>query len=458
MKELITTVTSDGSMPQEAFDADELVGMGILTFADGEEIVGFAEISLSDNKMRFTPNESMPLSAPNSPLSLFSSRKASTLKLKMRQPALDLHFRFEGAWVYRSYSLKMLSIDPFEFIFSRAVYGPSDPPDTFDRATFNFADSNNLIGGERFKFSNHGIDTVSFKRPADTRATGYSKKLAMKINLHSRSAFGSDMRKPLPDLNRQSYAIAQFDEPIRVVDALNRVRSFITFASILRGAETNVTSMSLRCGEGHGFALRQSWTKPVIEDNDLGELSQNRGVLSDSIEYFERFSEFHDVNDAFDTLATVSPLGENMGWAFVALISTAEGLVGMFEKRKYLRVWDDERGKKRDLHLSEKLQLIRDQVQPYFIDSLSDQWTKDVVNHRNAQMHEAMSPFRLTDAEVVFTRNLALRTMLRAYALHKCGLPERAILKALNGPRPSGSFFDLRPKREQQPLPPEAFS
>ena len=57
MKELITTITSDGAMPQEAFDADELVGMGMLTFADGEEVVGFAEISFSDNKMRFTPRQ-----------------------------------------------------------------------------------------------------------------------------------------------------------------------------------------------------------------------------------------------------------------------------------------------------------------------------------------------------------------------------------------------------------------
>ena len=147
MKELITTITTDGSMPQEAFDADELVGMGILTFADGEEVVGFAEIAFSDHQMRFTPNKAMPLLAPNSPLALLG-REGTTLKLKMSQPSLDIHFRFEDAWVHKSYSPGTLGIEPFEFVFNRAVYGPSDPPDTFDRAFFNFADSNNLIGGE----------------------------------------------------------------------------------------------------------------------------------------------------------------------------------------------------------------------------------------------------------------------------------------------------------------------
>ena len=436
MKELITTITSDGSMPQEAFDADELVGMGILTFADGEEIVGFAEISFSDNKMRFTPNEAMPLRAPNSPLMLFG-KEGTTLKLKMSQPTLDIHFRFEGAWVYKSHSPGMLGIDPFEFMFNRVVYGPSDPLDTFDSAFFKFAGSNNLIGGERFDFGDVGMDMVRLERPADMHTTGYSKKLAMKIHLHSRPSFGYRFDKPAVKLDRQSYAIAQFDKPIQVVKVLNRVHSLITFASILRGAETNVTSMSLRRGEGHSFALRQSWTKPIIEDNDIGELSDNWGVLSDSIEHFERFSEFHDVNDAFDTLATVSPIGDNMGWAFVALISPAEGLIKMFGSER-----------KSGKYLRERLKHIAAVVASYFEEVPSDDFLEKVAKHRNDQMHDAKSPFRLTDAEVVFTRNLALRAMLRAYALHKCGLPRPTILKALNGPRPSGNFFDLRPKRE----------
>ena len=437
MKDLITTIRTDGAMPSEAFDADEFVGIGILTFVDGEESVGVAEISLPDRKMRFTPNEAMPLLAPNSSLSLFG-KKGITLNLKMSQPALDIHFRFEGAWVYKSYSPGMFGIEPFEFTFNRAVYGPCAPSDTFDSAFFNFADSNNLIGGERFKFSKAGMDTASFERPADMHADGYSKKLAMKINLHSRPSFGfGNIRKPRFDLNRQSYAIAQFDEPIQVVDLLNRVHTFITFASILRGASTNVTHMSLRCGDGHSFALRQSWTNPVIEDNDEGEFSDNWGVLSASIGHFERFSEFHDVNDAFDTLATVSPLGDNMGWSFVALISTAEGLVKMFESKRRSRkpLWA-------------RLKHIATVVEPYFAEVPGDDFLKKVAKHRDAQMHKAMSPFRLTETEVVIARNTILRTMLRAYVLHKCELPRRAILKALNGPRPSGDFYDLRPKRD----------
>lgn len=447
MEKLITTIT-DGRMPDEMFQADELIGKGNLTFADGEEMAGFARVALSEFKLRFYPNEEpqhgeVPLNAERF--------DATTLQLALTQPTLDVFFRFDGAkldlnYVYSSTFMRL----PLEYRFARCIFGPSVPPNTFSRAIFRFAGMGNLIGSNRFKFINAGRDVVHVERPEDLHITGISENLALEVDLHSQATFGYSSDKPAVSLNRHNRAVARFKKPMQIENLLDRVHTFITFASILRGVQTSVTDMKLDC-DGDLFQFVGRFVKPVDDDGDDDELSLNRGVLSDAIVQFERFAEYDGKNDAFDTLATVPTHGGYFAsWATVALLSVAEGLVGMFERRNELRVWNDKGTKKREMHLAEKLQLIRDQVRSYFMEIPSDQWLKDVAGDRNAQMHEAKDPFQLTRAEKVIQRTNVLRSLLRAYVLHKCEVPPHIIIKALRGSGRGTNFLDLRPK----PKPP----
>lgn len=447
MEEMITTITS-GQMPDEMFQADEFIGKGKLTFADGGEMEGFARISLSEFKLRFYPNEELQQGVVHLSSERFGGFDATTLRIALTQPTLDVFFRFEGAMLDWSYVFSTFTRLPLEYRFARCIFGPSVPPNTFSSAIFKFAGMDNLIGGDHFNFINVGRDVAHVERPDALHVTGISENLALEIDLHSHATFGYSFAKPDVRLNRHNRAVARFKSPMQIEGLLDRIHTFITFASILRGVKTSVTDMKLDC-DGVIFQFVGSFVEPV-DDGDEDEISDNRGVLSDAIDYFGRFARYDGDTDAFDTLATVPTHGYFASWATVALLSVADGLVGMFECKKKLRVWNDNMTKKRKMHLAEKLQLIRDQVQPYFMETVGDQWLKDVAGDRNTQIHEAKNPFRLTRAEKVIHRTNVLRSLLRAYVLHKCQVPSHTIIKALRGTGRGVNFLELHPKLPNQ--------
>lgn len=419
-------------MPNEFFQADELIGKANLIFANGEETAGFAHIALSEFKLRFYPNEEPRLDAIPRSIESFWDETPTTLRLTLSQPTCDVFFRFDGALLDLNYLQSMFIKRPLEYRFTRCIFGPGAPPDVFDKATFTFMGAKNLIGGERFEVDMER-KSIRVDIPPDTLTTGRSRKLGMEIELHNRASWGASLDKPYVRLHRNAYTVARFPKPIGIEGLLDRIHTFITFASLLRGVPTAVTNAKLG-RDNDLFALRSKWANPLPDNGDDDEFSENRGILSDAMSHFCRFASYEGKNDAFHTLATVQTQDDWAGWATVALLSVAEGLIDLFENKET-----------RGMRLGRKLKHTAKSVEPYFRKVPGGEWLEEVAAARNDQMHDALNPFRQTRAEVVVARTYALRSMLRAYALQKCEIPSHIIIKALRGSGRVSNFLDLTP-------------
>ena len=440
MENLIRTITMTGQLPKECFEQEEFAGNAELTLGDCRKIVGLAQISLPERKLRLTPSNPLPESLDAGRVNGLGFDETE-LTLKMSLPAFDVFFRIQKARLDLNYATSIFMDWPLEYRFASCIFGPIAPPDAFGKAHFRFTGMENLIGGDRFEFTQpeNSDDKVIVQRPKRRERERRSARLGMRVNLISGGNFRCHFGTPALNLSLYRHATARFDkaQPQNVIR--DRIHTFVTFASILRGFRSVVTDVKLVDENQNVFQLAGGYIPPLDDDEKdakADEFAANKGILFEAINCFGRFAEHETGHDALNSLATFSLRAQDWSWGTVALYTVAEVLYKIFEGRQ-----PNER-----VNMRKALIHIAKSVSPFFMEVPSDEWLRKVVQSRQMHIHKAQSMFRQARGEEVLQRITVLHTLLRAYVMLKCEIPAHTIYKALRGTGRRISFYGLRAK------------
>lgn len=444
MEKLVRSIT-DGRLPKECFEQEEFAGNSELTLNDGRKIEGFAQISLSERKLRLTPSNPLPKSLDPGRINGLGFGETE-LNLRMSLPTIDIFFRIQKARLDWNYATSILMDLPLEYHFESCILGPVKVPNKFASAIFGFENMRHLIGSAKFQdwFVPHGLgdEEISALEPADKAREVQSAQLGMNVQLRVSHKFGftSEPSKSI-QMSEHPLAFARFHKSEGPNAIRSRLFEFITFASLLDGEPIGFKFVTLKDVDSHAFRFAMSFSESGRRERDRHNL-EHKGVLLDSLAYFDEFAKISQGHGALATIADFSlnkEDGSDIRASLVLLSSAAEVL----DKR--IRPWTKKmKGKGRFLDIFKE-------VQPLFRDPIPEKWATTLVRVRNTHIHEKLDMLgdeslgdRKMEQILHFTQ--VLHDILRAYAMLSCGMPRNLIIKAIRGSDTGISFYRLQAK------------
>lgn len=446
MEKLIRSIT-DGRLPEECFEQEEFAGNAELTLNDGRKIEGFAQISLSERKLRLTPANPLPKSLDQGRINSLGFDETG-LNLRMSLTTIDIFFQIHKARLDLNYYTPSVFEWPLEYHFGSCVMGAVKVPNKFASAIFGFENMEHLIGSANFHdwFAPHGLggfEEISAFPPADKAREIRSKQLGMGVELRICHDLGVQTSKTSMSIlmRAQPLAVARFRKSEHPNTILERLYEFVTFASILDGERIGFKFVTLKDVDANDFRFATNFVISERSERDW-QNPEHKGVLMDALSYFDEFAKISRGHAALSTIAdfSLNKKRVDISSSLVALSSAAEVL------DKHIKGTSGN-----DMPEDKRFLEIFKAVQPFFLAPIPDKWAKTLVRVRNIHVHEKLDMLgdeSLGDLKIEQILNFTqiLHDILRAYAMLSCGMPRDLILKAIRGSDAGISFYGLRSK------------